>query len=1081
MARIADSELERLKHEVSLVRLIEGQGHRLISQGKDLACRCPWHEGDETPSCIVSPKSNLWHCFGCDAGGTVIDWVMRSQRVSFRHACELLLKQHPTLAASAAGNGAIVAAPKLSPGRLRQAQSFALRTDADQAASDQRLLGEVIEFYHETLLASPEALKYLEARGLGDRELIEHFKLGFANRTLAYRLAPKQYKAGAELRAALQRVGILRESGHEHFNGSLVIPVIDDAGVVTEVYGRKIRDDLRPGTPYHLYLPGPHRGVWNAGAAHGSPADGSPKVVILCEALIDALTFWAAGFRNVTASYGVEGFTAEHLALFKQCGIQRVFIAYDRDEAGDRAAERLGAQLMAEGLECCRVLFPHGMDANEYALKVQPAAKSLGVALRSAHWMGKGARPKSLPLSSSESLPLESSPPPGAQSAADIESTVTDPTPMATAAAAVPLEASLMPPPSMQPSSIEPLEEVCALQGECPPQGVCTPQGVPLEVRAHEVLIVLGDRRWRIRGLSSEMTPGQLKVNLLVSRGEAFHVDTLDLYIARARAAYINQAAAELGLPEETLKHDLGAVLLRLEALQAEKLESQPAAPILTMTAEEKAAALALLTDPNLPQRIVADLSLCGVVGEETNKLVAYLACLSRKQEKPLAVVVQSTSAAGKSTLMEAVLALMPQEERVHYSAMTGQSLFYMGEIGLKHKILAIAEEQGVQEAAYALKLLQSQGALTIASTGKDPVSGRLVTHEYQVEGPVMLFLTTTAIEVDEELLNRCLVLTVNESREQTRAIHQLQRKRRTLAGLIEREERQGRVRVHQNAQRLLRALPVVNPYAEQLSFLDGAARTRRDHEKYLSLIESIALLHQYQREVKTTETVNGLIEYVEVTLEDIQLANELASRVLGHCLDELPPQTRRLLSVIVEMVDRECRAQQVSRTQYRFSRRQVREYSGFGHTQLRLHLDRLVAMEYLLVHRGTRGASFVYELVYGPGPADRIPEKSPEANTADPRSPHLPGLIDVEALRAAQALRSTATTPSLAGGVRGQSALVAGVPPHVEKTVKQGTCTGVAGSTPMQGTAERGNGALHRTVTSSTSSSLAASPPSAS
>src|SRR6185437_14426036 len=481
-----------------------------------------------------------------------------------------------------------------------------------------------------------------------------------------------------------------------------------------------------------------------------------------------------------------------------------------------------------------------------------------------------------------------------------------------------------------------------------------------------------------------------------------------------------------------------------------------------------KAAALALLSGPNLPQRIVADLTLCGVVGEETNKLIAYLACLSRKQEKPLAVVVQSTSAAGKSTLMEAVLALMPPEERVHYSAMTGQSLFYMGEIGLKHKILAIAEEQGVQEAAYALKLLQSQGELTIASTGKDPVSGRLVTHEYQVEGPVMLFLTTTAIEVDEELLNRCLVLTVNESREQTRAIHQLQRKRRTLAGLIEREQRDARVKVHQNAQRLLRPLPVVNPYAEQLSFLDGAARSRRDHEKYLSLIESIALLHQYQREVKTAETVNGVIEYVEVTLDDIQLANELASRVLGHCLDELPPQTRRLLSVILEMVERECRAQQVSRAQYRFSRRQVREYSGFGHTQLRLHLDRLVAMEYLLVHRGTRGASFVYELVYEA--MESTPEKPSKANTADPRSPHLPGLIDVEALR------SAITTQSLAGGVRGQGARVAGAPPHTEKTIKQGTCAEVAGSTPMQGTAARGNGALHRTVTSSPSSSLAAS-----
>ena len=209
MARIADAELKRLKREVSLVRLIEGQGHRLVSQGKDLACRCPWHEGDETPSCVVTPKSNLWHCFGCGAGGTVIDWVMRSHRVSFRHACELLMKEHPVLSGPAPGSpadgGAVVhpgagAASRLSQGKLRQAQSFALDSDADTVASDRKLLDQVIEFYHETLLANPEALKYPDGRGLGNRELIERFRLGFANRTLAYRLAPKQYKAGAELR-----------------------------------------------------------------------------------------------------------------------------------------------------------------------------------------------------------------------------------------------------------------------------------------------------------------------------------------------------------------------------------------------------------------------------------------------------------------------------------------------------------------------------------------------------------------------------------------------------------------------------------------------------------------------------------------------------------------------------------------------------------------------------------------------------------------------------------------------------------------------------------------------------------------
>ncbi|HET9395918.1 MAG TPA: CHC2 zinc finger domain-containing protein, partial [Nitrospiraceae bacterium] len=289
MARIPDQELERLKCEVSLVRLIEGQGHRLISQGKDLACRCPWHEGDDTPSCIVSPKTNLWHCFGCDAGGSVIDWIMRAHKVSFRHACELLAKQHPALMSADAQS----APRRTSKGKLRQSQSFSLEE------GDQALLDQVIEFYHQTLKSSPEALQYLDSRGLGNMELIERFKLGYANRTLAYRLAPKQYKAGVEHRTALQRIGVLRESGHEHFNGSIVIPlfsVADNAASrhVAGAYGRKVNQHLRPGTPKHLYLPGPRRGVFNREGLESQPE------VILCEALIDALTFWAAGYHNVT-------------------------------------------------------------------------------------------------------------------------------------------------------------------------------------------------------------------------------------------------------------------------------------------------------------------------------------------------------------------------------------------------------------------------------------------------------------------------------------------------------------------------------------------------------------------------------------------------------------------------------------------------------------------------------------------------------------------------------------------------------------------------------------------------------------
>ncbi|WP_459874065.1 toprim domain-containing protein, partial [Endothiovibrio diazotrophicus] len=274
--------------------------------------------------------------------------------------------------------------------------------DAD--AEDQALLAQVVDYYHQTLKQTPEALEYLERRGLNHPELIEHFKLGVANRTLAYRLPEKNRKAGAEIRGRLQALGILRKSGHEHFNGSLVIPVImprdgryADApggsasandGVVTEIYGRKLNDNLRKGTAYHLYLPGPHRGVFNAEALECS------REVILCESLIDALTFWAAGFRNVTTSYGVNGFTDELLAALKHHGTERVLIAYDRDEAGERAAAELAEKLTREGIDAYRIHFPKGMDANEYACQVKPAGKSLGVAIRSAVWLGKGQAPE---------------------------------------------------------------------------------------------------------------------------------------------------------------------------------------------------------------------------------------------------------------------------------------------------------------------------------------------------------------------------------------------------------------------------------------------------------------------------------------------------------------------------------------------------------------------------------------------------------------------------------------------------------------------------------------------------------------
>jgi len=905
MARIPDREIETLKREVSIERLAESRGVVLRKRGEELIGLCPFHE-DHSPSLVINPSKNLWHCLGaCQAGGSVIDWVMKSEGCSFRKAVEILRSSFSPLAAVTAVSEKVSEVSNLTE----------LKTVVTKDGDTNEQMRHVLNFYTATLRESQDALAYLKKRGIDHAEAIEVFRLGFANRTLGYHIPATNTAEGKLLRAQLQECGILRESGHEHFNGSLVIPVTDEHGVVTEVYGRKIGERLRKGTPLHLYLPGPHRGVWNIAALQSS------REVILCESLIDALTFWCAGYRNVTASYGIEGFTSDHLEAFKRYGTERVLIAYDRDEAGDKAASSLAAKLQAEGIGCYRVQFPKGMDANEYAVQVKPAAKSLGIVIEKAVWMGSGPEPVRSAAKEEKTAP-----------ASEVEND--------------------------SPSLAAKTEDTEAE----------TPSAPLPELKNGEVTIDIGDRSWRVRGLDKNLSVSVMKVNLMVSKNEAFHVDTFDLYAARYRQAFIKQAADELSINEDVIKRDLGKVLLQLEGLQDEQITQtlEPRQkPAVTLSESEQTAAMELLTDPHLLDRILADFEKCGVVGEETNKLVGYLAAVSRKLEEPLAIVIQSSSAAGKSSLMEAILSLFPPEERVQYSAMTGQSLFYMGEADLQHKILAIAEEEGAEKATYALKLLQSEGELTIASTGKDPATGRLETQEYRVEGPVMIFLTTTAIEIDEELLNRCIVLTVDEEREQTRAIHRLQRQSQTLEGLLARQDRAEVLKLHQDAQRLLRPLLVANPFANELTFLDDRTRTRRDHMKYLTLIRAIALLRQYQRPIKQARHQGSMVSYIEVEVEDIEVANRLAHQVLGRSLDELAPQTRRLLTLLDEMVTERCAELEMERADYRFSRREVREYCGFGNTRLKIHLHRLEELEYLIVHHGGRGQSFVYELAY--------------------------------------------------------------------------------------------------------------------
>jgi DNA primase len=948
--------VERLKREADLVGMIRAHGVDLQPQGSDLVACCPFH-AEKTPSFRLSPSKNLWRCFGCGKGGSAVDWIVSVSGCSIREAFDQLRIQQGEMD------------PSASKPREWVESAFAPDPDWDEA----RLLREAASYYASRLELSPLAQDYLRRRGLWDLDLVRRYQLGFADRTIGLSIGKSASQRNTRLREQLASAGLMRESGHEHFTGCVVAPILaepdgDKIRQVQGMYGRRVNPCTRPGQVPHLYLKGAHRGVFNAEAVRSSGAD----TVILCEAILDALTFVRWGWESVTCAYGVRGVTPDMWQFLTNSGFRRVVIAFDADAAGDEAARDLAPRLHAEGLEVQRLALPASHDVNDLAVRSADPARALQQALDGAAWMSAELYPDR-PARLGRRVTTDSV---EVFANLDVVPGEAQPSPFLFAAevsAAAPQALSAVPSvpvlPPIVPASPEALQ-VCepapapvAVLPDAPEAAASASSAPALEGDSGTVEACFGDRSWRVKGLLRNRSDDVLRVTLRVMRTgvASFHLDTLDLYQAKSREAFARTASAEMGVDAEVIRADLARLVVRLEESQKAALQAAsqpPAPPCVTLTRDERVDALLLLTRRDMLRQLLSDLAASGMVGEEGNKILCWLALTSRRLESPLGLLIQSTSAAGKSSLLDGVLRTMPEEEVVRYSAMSGQALFYMGGVSLKHKILCVAEEEGARRASYSLKLLQSDGELSMASTGKDPDSGQLVTKEYRTEGPVALAMTTTSIDIDPELQNRCLVLCVDESREQTEAIHRIQRLSRTREGQLGRREATSRLAVWRNAQRLLEPLAVVNPFAESLTFASHRTRTRRDMAKYLTLVEAVALAHQHQKDKRFD--ASGC--YIEVDLDDIELANLLAAQALGRNLDELPPQTGELLRQLGPLMQAEAEAQGVSPDLVGFSRRWLRERTHWGDTQLKVHLRRLEELEYLSLRRSGQGA-FEYRL----------------------------------------------------------------------------------------------------------------------
>jgi hypothetical protein len=335
--------------------------------------------------------------------------------------------------------------------------------------------------------------------------------------------------------------------------------------------------------------------------------------------------------------------------------------------------------------------------------------------------------------------------------------------------------------------------------------------------------------------------------------------------------------------------------------------------------------------------------------------------------------------------LQDALCAFVPPEDAVWVTRLTGQALFYKDPNSLKGKVLAVAEEEGAAQAAYSLRTLASDQRLSIAVTQTNPQTGELHTRHYEIQGPVSIITTTTSAEAfDEETRSRFVLLTMDESLEQTQAILERQRRSRTLEGVLEEAAAERIRKLHHNAQRLIRPLKVVNPYVEDLTYPAQQLTARREQNKYLTLIDAIALLHQHQREIKRAGKGATEIDYVEAELEDVALANELAAAVLWRGFDEMAPPARGLLQELARLYEKRAAELGIESAELALSRRQIREATGWSDWQVRIYCQKLVDMEYLYAASNGNGKPSLYKLIH---PVEQM-------------GPSLKGLTDVEQLK---------------------------------------------------------------------------------
>ncbi len=484
-----------------------------------------------------------------------------------------------------------------------------------------------------------------------------------------------------------------------------------------------------------------------------------------------------------------------------------------------------------------------------------------------------------------------------------------------------------------------------------------------------EIAFAAEDRRYRIRGFQRDGFEKIVQVSLEID-GYAFP-DKVDLSRSQSRQRFANIAAAEFELSPDTVRNDLAYIYKTLDRMQDERFKEKMGLTeknVHIVTRDDEAKAIDRLTSRDILNEIlIRDTERMGYVEEEVNKKLFYIAATSRMTGKPLSVLDISPPGTGKSFGLSTIMDFMPPEEVLKYSRLSPQALYYKQESELRGRVLYIEELVGMEESLEPIRMLLSSGELAVSVVEKDPRTGTLRTVERRIRVDIPLLSSGVRDIFDEETLSR-FVLTYNDlTTKHVERILKSQSFKYSLDGEKALKQRDRVVKKHRDMQKVLDpAITVVNPFAEKIMVNPSLHIVTRKQEQYLRLIYTIAFLRQHSREKRNAEDRFGnAFTYIEAAREDVATANEIAAYVFQFARGDLTKRLYDAYQAIEGYARRQVKEKRIGLYEYKFSRREIREHTGWEQTTAKRLFDELEALEYIRKTRGDKqGMQYLYRLV---------------------------------------------------------------------------------------------------------------------